>query len=343
LTEEPAQLEIKGLETEIPTRGRVVRPARGLNLSLYGGECLGIAGESGCGKTMLLLSIMRLPPGAIITAGSILFEAKDLVMLPEAKMRTIRGRRIAMVFQEPMTALNPVLSVGSQLIESITLRQHLNRKDARAQAAELLDELRIPEPTRRLKQYPHELSGGMRQRVMLAIALAAKPSLILADEPTSSLDVTVQSQIIALLTGLRRKYQLSLLFVSHDLTLLSQLCDRIAIMYLGRIVEIGITEEIVRNPQHPYTRALLGCIPPLPGEDKRRAGANRTSFREVPGELPDGSATIPGCQFHPRCPEAIARCKEHHPMLEKMTQTHSVACFVATDSEGAPADLSVDL
>lgn len=328
--EMPTVLEIKGLETEIPTRGRVVRPARGLDLSLRGGECLGVAGESGCGKTMLLLSIMRLlPPGARITDGSILFEDKDLVVLSEAEMRSIRGRRIAMVFQEPMTALNPVFTVGSQLVECIRLHQHAGRRAARDQAAELLCDLRIPDPTRRLKQHPHELSGGMRQRVILAIALASEPSVILADEPTSSLDVTVQAQIIALLAGLRPKHQLSLVFVSHDLTLLSQLCDRIAIMYLGRIVEVGTTQEIIENPQHPYTRALLACIPPLPGEDKRRAGTSRTSFQVIPGELPDGAAVIPGCQFHPRCPDATQQCRAVHPTLRRLTSTHRVVCFVA--------------
>jgi len=343
LAEESAQLEIRGLEAEIPTRGHVVRPVRGLDLSLHGGECLGVAGESGCGKTMLLLSIMRLlPPRARITAGSIVFEGKDLCTLSDAKMRTIRGRRIAMVFQEPTTALNPVLSVGSQLIESITRRQHLSRKDAGAEAAELLNDLRLYDPTRGLKRYPHELSGGMRQRVMLAIALAAKPSLILADEPTSSLDVTVQAQIMALLADLRRKYKLSVVFVSHDISLLSQLCDRIAIMYLGRIVEVGTTEEIVSKPQHPYTNALLGCIPPLPGEGMRQTGAGRALFREVPGELPDGSATIPGCQFYPRCRVAAARCRECEPKLERMTETHSVACLVARGSGCAPAS-PVDL
>ena len=325
-------LEIMGLRTEIPTRGRVVRPARGLDLSLRGGECLGIAGESGCGKTMLLLSIMRLlPPGAKIASGAILFEGNDLVKLSEAEMRAVRGRRIAMVFQEPMTALNPVFTVGSQLTESIRQHQGLDRGTARGQAAELLQNMRIPDPTQRLRQYPYELSGGMRQRVMLAMALASKPSVVLADEPTSSLDVTVQAQIVALLAGLLNKYRLSLIFVSHDLALLRQLCDRIAIMYLGRIVEVGTTEEVVMDPRHPYTRALLGCIRALPGEDNRCPGTGRTSFQEIPGELPDGSATIPGCQFHPRCQIAQPRCGMDHPKLQGTSRTHQVACFAATE------------
>ncbi|MBN2209034.1 MAG: ABC transporter ATP-binding protein [Candidatus Coatesbacteria bacterium] len=323
-------LEIKGLETEIPTRGRIVRPARGLDLSLRHGECLGIAGESGCGKTMLLLSIMRLlPPGARVSSGAILFEGEDLVNLSQAKMRSIRGRRIALVFQEPTTALNPVFTIGSQLTESIRLHDRANKKAADARAAELLSDMRITDPTRRLSQYPHELSGGMRQRVMLAIAIASKPSVVLADEPTSSLDVTVQAEIIALLAGLRARYGLSLIFVSHDLALLSQLCDRIAVMYLGRVVEAGTAEEIVASPLHPYTRALLACVPPLPGRDDHRIGASPASFQEIPGELPDGAVTIPGCQFHPRCQGALPRCRDDSPTLDSPTQTHQVACFMA--------------
>ncbi len=336
------QLEIRGLETEIPTRGRVVRPARGLDLSLRGGECLGIAGESGCGKTMLLLSIMGLlPPGARVTAGAILFEGCDLVTLSERQMRTIRGRQIAMVFQEPMTALNPVFTVSSQLTESIRQHQGLDRRTARGQAVELLQNMRMPDPTHRLDQYPHELSGGMRQRVMLAMALASKPSVVLADEPTSSLDGTVQAQIVALLAGLRNRHRLSLIFVSHDLALLRQLCDRIAIMYLGRIVEVGTTEEIIRNPGHPYTRALLGCIRTLPEEDDGRPGAGRSSFQEIPGELPDGSVAISGCQFHPRCQITRPRCGTDCPKLQNASRTHQVACFAAADGEGpgSSADL----
>ena len=323
-------LEIQDLQTEIPTRGRIVRPARGLDLSLRHGECLGVAGESGCGKTMLLLAIMRLlPPGATISAGSILFEGQDLVNLPEAKMRAIRGRRISMVFQEPTTALNPVFTIGSQLTESIRLHDSVNRKVAEARAAELLSDMRIPDPTRRLRQYPHELSGGMRQRVMLAIAIASRPSVVLADEPTSSLDVTVQAEIIALLAGLRARYGLSLIFVSHDLALLSQLCDRIAVMYLGRVVEAGTASEIIDSPLHPYTRALLACVPTLPGRDNHRVGTSPTSFQEIPGELPDGAITIPGCQFHPRCQSALPRCRDDSPTLKSTTQTHQVACFIA--------------
>ncbi|HUT03072.1 MAG TPA: ABC transporter ATP-binding protein [bacterium] len=321
-----AILEITGLQTEIPTRGRVVRPARGLDLVLPPRGSLGIAGESGCGKTMLLLAIMRLlPPGAKITAGSIMFEGQDLVKLPEARMRTIRGRRIAMVFQEPMTALNPVFTVGSQLIESIRINGRIGRKDARERAVQLLQDVRIPDPTRRLGQYPHELSGGMRQRVVLAIALAARPALVLADEPTSSLDVTIQARVITLLAELKNEFSLSLVFVSHDLALLSQLCDRIAVMYLGRVVEVGPTQEVVGAPLHPYTKALLDCIPPLPkGLPSRDAPA---VFHEIPGELPDAAKTLAGCQFQPRCPQASPDCGLASPEMHAVRPMHSVACF----------------
>ncbi|MCD6327565.1 ABC transporter ATP-binding protein [bacterium] len=333
ISHQPGLLEIRGLHTEIPARGRIVRPARGLDLTLYRNECLGVAGESGCGKTMLLLSIIRLlPRRAAITAGSIIFEEKDLVGLSASEMRAVRGRRIAMAFQEPMTALNPVLSIGSQVMESIRLHRRLTRHHAKRRAVELLADLRIPDPERRLDQYPHELSGGMRQRVMLATSIASKPSIILADEPTSSLDVTVQAQIIRLLSALQKQYQISLVFVSHDLALLSQLCHRIAIMYLGRIVEVGTAEEIVTHPRHPYTRALLECIPPLPGERPTRdtAEAKGKLFREVAGELPGPADAIPGCQFHPRCPIAIDRCGIDNPSLHRPTQTHQVACLLAS-------------
>lgn len=315
-------LEIMGLESRIKTRGAIVHPARGVSLGVGEGECLGIAGESGCGKTVLLLSIMRLmPPGGLISSGEILFEGRDLVSIRESEMRTIRGRRIAMVFQEPMTALNPVLTIGNQLIESIRRGGKHTRESARGRAIDLLQDTGIHSAAQRMQQYPHELSGGMRQRVMLAMALASGASLILADEPTSALDVTVQARIVTLLHALRSKYNLSLIFVSHDLALLSQLCDRIAIMYLGRIVEIGSADEIVTGPQHPYTEALLECAG-RSCEDGEGVG-----FKEIPGELPDGSAYIPGCQFHPRCPLAVEQCRLEKPELKSVTPTHFKACF----------------
>jgi oligopeptide transport system ATP-binding protein len=319
----PPLLEVRGLHTEFRTGAGLVRAVDGVSYTVHQGETVAVVGESGSGKSVSALSILRLiatPPGRI-TAGQILFDGSDLLALTDAEMRAIRGRDIGMVFQEPMTSLNPVLTIGRQITE--TLEQHLgaDRVVAERRAIELLEMVGIADPARRLRQYPHQLSGGMRQRVMIAVALACNPKLIIADEPTTALDVTIQAQILELMKSLTRRLGVALIIITHNLGVVARYASRVNVMYAGRIVEAGEAEAIYHRPRHPYTMALLRSVPRL--DQPRRARLD-----PVDGQPPDLTKLDGGCSFRPRCRHAVERCQVERPSLEAVGQTQQVAaCF----------------
>ena len=321
----PALLEISGLHTEFRTGAGIVRAVDGVSYSVEAGETVAIVGESGSGKSVAALSILRLipdPPGRI-SAGSVIFAGRDLLTLPESEMREIRGGEIGMIFQEPMTSLNPVLTIGRQITE--TLEQHRGLKPAVAvrRAEALLVQVGIAEAARRLKQYPHQLSGGMRQRIMIAIALACDPKLIVADEPTTALDVTIQAQILELMKALSRDRGIALIIITHNLGVVARYADRVNVMYAGRIVESGPAREIYRDPRHPYTVALLRSVPRL---DRPR----QLRLDPVEGQPPDLTRLDAGCAFRPRCRLADAACAIARPALRPAGNTgHFAACFRA--------------
>jgi oligopeptide/dipeptide ABC transporter ATP-binding protein len=319
----PPLLDVLDLRTEFRTSAGVVRAVDGVTFDVRTGETLALVGESGCGKSVTALSIMRLipvPPGRI-AGGRVLFDGRDLLALPDREMRRVRGKDIGMVFQEPMTSLNPVLTIGRQVTE--TLEHHLGMRpaQARARAAELLATVGIPEPTRRLAQYPHEFSGGMRQRVMIAIALSCRPRLVLADEPTTALDVTIQAQILELLRQLSRQFGVAMVMITHNLGVVARYADRVNVMYAGRVVERGAAVEIYARPRHPYTLGLLRSVPRL---DRPR----RARLDPIPGQPPDLARLGPGCPFRPRCPFAVERCQEMPPLAE-VEPGHLSACWRA--------------
>jgi peptide/nickel transport system ATP-binding protein len=330
-------LEIERLKTHFFTRDGIVRAVDGLSFAVHSGETVAVVGESGCGKTVTSLSIMRLiasPPGRIV-AGRIRFAGRDLLEFSEKEMRHIRGNEISMIFQEPMTSLNPVLTVGRQIAETLTLHQGLDRKTAEARAIEMLRLVNIPEPERRVRQYPHELSGGMRQRVMIAMALACNPKLMIADEPTTALDVTVQAQILDLMRRLKAKTAAAIVLITHDLGVVAEMAQRVVVMYGGKKVEEAAVETLFARPRHPYTRALLGALPRLGSSlDGRRA---RTRLAEIPGVVPSLTQAIPGCIFAPRCAHATDRCRASTPPLEEKAAGHVVACWEADRLAGADA------
>ena len=303
----PHLLEVRNLQTQFPTRAGLVRPVDGVSFYLDGGELLGLVGESGCGKSITALSVMRLiaPPGKIVS-GEILFDGKNLLSLSDREMRQIRGDDIAMIFQDPMTSLNPVFRVGEQIAEALRLHRKLSRPDARAAAIEAMQEVAIPDPARRVDDYPHQLSGGMRQRVMIAMALACNPKLLIADEPTTALDVTIQAQILELLNKLRKTRELAVLLITHDLGVVAEVADRVAVMYTGRIVEESPVEELFARPKHPYTEGLLRSVPKLTAEHVAKAERLET----IEGVVPSPTDLPPGCHFAPRCPYRLARCTE---------------------------------
>jgi oligopeptide/dipeptide ABC transporter ATP-binding protein len=284
-----------------------VRAVDGVSFYLNGGELLGLVGESGCGKSITALSVMRLiaPPGKIVS-GEILFDGKNLLSLSDREMRQIRGDDIAMIFQDPMTSLNPVFRVGEQIAEALRLHRKLSRPDARAAAIEAMQEVAIPDSARRVDDYPHQLSGGMRQRVMIAMALACNPKLLIADEPTTALDVTIQAQILELLNELRKTRELAVLLITHDLGVVAEVADRVAVMYTGRIVEESPVEELFARPKHPYTEGLLRSVPKLTAEHVAKAERLET----IEGVVPSPTDLPPGCHFAPRCPYRLARCTE---------------------------------
>jgi peptide/nickel transport system ATP-binding protein len=324
-----AVLEVKNLHTVFFTNAGLFRAVDDVSFSVGHGETLAIVGESGCGKSVTALSILRLvpnPPGRIV-GGSILFEGTDLLGLDEAKMRAIRGNRISMIFQEPMTSLNPVMTVGRQITEAVRLHRSMPAKQAWQQAVEMLRIVRIPEPEQRAREYPHQLSGGMRQRAMIAMALACRPALLIADEPTTALDVTIQAQILALMLDLQKQLGMGLILITHDLGVVAQTAQRVIVMYAGRKVEEADVETLFTDPRHPYTRGLMASIPalPTPGETNGR-------LAEIPGIVPSLTKLPAGCAFAPRCELAIARCHQEYPPLQDWGGRHLAACWRAAET-----------
>jgi oligopeptide/dipeptide ABC transporter ATP-binding protein len=314
-------LEVRNLRTNFQTSAGVVRAVDGVSWDVQEGETVALVGESGCGKSVSALSIMRLvaEPAGRIEGGEILYKGRDLLKLSEAEMQRVRGREIAMVFQEPMTSLNPVLTIGRQLTEGLEIHLGLKGAVAQARAVELLGMVGIPDPARRLAQYPHHFSGGMRQRMMIAMALACNPSLILADEPTTALDVTIQAQILELMKDLSRRLKVAMLIITHNLGVVARYADRVNVMYAGRIVEQASAREIYANPRHPYTLGLLRSVPRL--DEPRRARLD-----PIQGQPPDLTRLPPGCAFAPRCNYKVERCGEVPP-LEDVVPAHRSACW----------------
>jgi len=324
-------LEVEALRTYLFTRLGVVKAVDDVSFSLRRGETLAIVGESGCGKTMTALSLLRLipnPPGRIV-GGSIRLDGKDLVTVPEAEMRDIRGNEISMIFQEPMTSLNPVMTIGKQISETIRLHQDLSQSAAMVKAVEMLRLVRIPEPAQRVREYPHQLSGGMRQRAMIAMALACNPRVLIADEPTTALDVTIQAQILDLILDLQRKLGTAIVLITHDLGVVAETAQRVIVMYAGKKVEEAEVDPLFAAPLHPYTHGLLGSIPQLDiigGESAKTAGANGR-LQEIPGMVPALTDLPTGCSFAPRCPYADEQCRTQFPPYEEKRRGHWAACW----------------
>ncbi len=298
-------LEVKNLQTYFPARAGLVKAVDGVSFYLDEGELLGLVGESGCGKSITALSLMRLvgAPGEIV-GGEILFDGENLLKFSDERMRALRGDDIAMIFQDPMTSLNPVYPVGEQIAEALRLHRNLSRADARKAAIEAMHEVSIPDPSRRANDYPHQLSGGMRQRVMIAMALACDPKLLIADEPTTALDVTIQAQILELIDELRRTRHLAVLLITHDLGVVAEVADRVAVMYTGRIVEESPVAELFARPKHPYTEGLLRSVPKLTEAEVKKA----TRLSTIEGTVPKPTNLPPGCHFAPRCTHRLPRC-----------------------------------
>jgi peptide/nickel transport system ATP-binding protein len=327
-----ALLEIENLQTHFRTRDGVNRAVDGISFHVNEGETLAVVGESGCGKSVTAMSILRLvpePPAKI--AGSIRFQGEDLLKCSEREMRGIRGNEISMIFQEPMTSLNPVLTMGRQLGETLRLHEGLDRKTAERRAVEMLALVGIPDPRRRLREYPHQLSGGMRQRVMIAMALACNPKLLIADEPTTALDVTIQAQILDLMRDLKRRVGAAIVLITHDLGIVAEVAERVMVMYAGRKLEEAPVAKLFRAPRHPYTRGLLGAVPRLGASLSGKA----TRLAEIPGVVPSLKQRIQGCVFASRCPQATELCRELAPALEPKAQDHFAACHYAPKEAAA--------
>lgn len=316
----PDLLTVRGLTTRFRLAEGDVHAVNGIDFSVAEGETVAVVGESGCGKSVTALSLLRLilPPGTI-ASGEIIFEGQDLLRLSEDEMRRIRGNRIAMIFQEPMTSLNPVFPIGRQIAEGLIIHRGLSRHEALEEAAQLLAQVGIPSPADRLNDYPHQLSGGMRQRVMIAMALACKPRLIIADEPTTALDVTIQAQILELMDRLREENRMALMLITHDLGVVAERADRTLVMYAGRIVEEGPTHELLSSPFHPYTEGLLASLP-----QRSEPGRPLTT---IPGHVPSLLEEIPGCGFCSRCPDKQWECGQEQPQLKEITPGHRVRCW----------------
>ncbi len=315
-------LSIVDLKTYFYTDEGTARAVDGVSFEITKGKTLGLVGESGCGKSVTALSIMQLvpsPPGRI-AGGSVLLEGADLLELSEPQMRRIRGNKISMVFQEPMTSLNPVFTVGNQIIEVLRLHQRMSKRQAREKTIELLGRVKIPLPDQRIHEYPHQLSGGMKQRVMIAMALACNPVLLIADEPTTALDVTIQAQLLELLNELQEQFGMSILLITHDLGVIAGMADSVAVMYAGKIVEYASAENLFAQPKHPYTVGLFGSLPKI--------GKKRGKLAVIPGNVPNPLYFPPGCRFHPRCPHAMDICREKVPPLVDLNHGHEAACYL---------------
>ena len=320
-------IRVKDLKTYFFTHEGTVKAVDGINLKVNKGETLGLVGESGCGKSVTALSIMRLipsPPGKIV-GGEIHFEGKNLLDLDEKEMRKIRGRKISMIFQEPMTSLDPMFTIGDEIAEVIRLHQGLKKNEARKKAIESLKTVGMPDPEKRINEYPHELSGGMRQRAMIAMALSCNPTLLIADEPTTALDVTIQAQILRLIDELRKKFSTSVLLITHDLGVIAETCDNVAVMYAGHIVEYTDVNTLFRSPLHPYTKGLMKSIPRLDIDTKR--------LETIKGLVPNLLDIVSGCPFHPRCDYCTKRCTEDLPKLIDVKNNHLVRCHLVGDSK----------
>ena len=322
-------LDVKNLKTVFFTNSGLFKAVDDVSFNVRRGETLAIVGESGCGKSVSALSIMRLvpdPPGKIV-GGSVMLEGKDLLALDEEAMRDIRGNRMSMIFQEPMTSLNPVMRIGDQITEALRLHQNMTAKQAWARAVEMLKLVRIPEAERRAREYPHQLSGGMRQRAMIAMAIACNPKLLIADEPTTALDVTIQAQILALIVDLQKELGTGLILITHDLGVVAQTAQRVIVMYAGKKVEEASVDDLFADPRHPYTRGLMASMPAVIS-----LGA-KTDVRltEIPGMVPSLTNLPPGCAFAPRCPLAIDRCQQEYPPLQDFGGHHRAACWRAAE------------
>jgi len=325
MTDAP-MLAVRGLSTQFRIGGVWRAATRNISFDLYENQTIALVGESGCGKSITCQTILGLlPPGVARTEGSILYQGRELVGLSDAEMETVRGKEIAMIFQEPMTALNPVMPVGEQIAEAILVHRRCSRSEAKAEAIDFMDRVRIPAAARRYKDYPHQFSGGMRQRIVIAMAMACRPKVLLADEPTTALDVTIQAQILAELRDLCTNFKMSMVFITHSLGVVAAIADRVAVMYAGEIVEIGSVEEIFRAPLHPYTQALFQAIP--------RVDESAEDLRAIPGQVPSISAFPTGCRFAPRCPLRRDACDLHPPRLAATdpASRHAVACYLHHD------------
>ena len=314
-------LEVRSLSVQFITDEGVVRAIENVSFEIYPGEILSLVGESGCGKSVTALTLLRLiptPPGKI-ASGQILFKGKDLLSLKEEEMEKVRGNEISMIFQEPMTSLNPVFTIGDQIMEALILHQGMDKKEARGRAIEMLDRVKIPSPETRVDAYPHQLSGGMRQRAMIAMALSCQPDLLIADEPTTALDVTIQAEVLHLLKEIQREMGMTVMLITHDLGVVAEIADRVAVMYAGRIMEYGPIEAIFQQVRNPYTKGLLSSIPQLE-EKKKRLFA-------IPGQVADAMALPVGCKFHPRCYLMIEDCKKEEPPLFQVNGDHYSRCI----------------
>jgi oligopeptide transport system ATP-binding protein len=318
-------VEIRNLKTHFYTEDGISPAVDGVDLYIGRGETLAVVGESGCGKSVTSLSIMRLvpdPPGRIVD-GEILFEGRDLLKIGESEMRKIRGNAISMIFQEPMTSLNPIYTIGEQIVETITEHQRLSKKESLDKAVEMLRLVGIPLPDKRVSEYPHQLSGGMRQRVMIAMALSCNPKLLIADEPTTALDVTIQAQILELMRKLKQDLGMAIMLITHDLGVVAEMAKRVVVMYAGKVIEEGDVFSIFRHPLHPYTEGLLQSVP--------RLDSTRENLHVINGVVPNPLKLPAGCRFSPRCPYAFDKCREKQPPLEQLAPGRYVACFLGAD------------
>jgi peptide/nickel transport system ATP-binding protein len=324
-----ALLEIRDLKTYFRTEDGIAKAVDGVSYPLYPGETLGIVGESGCGKSVTAMSILRLipmPPG-LFAGGQILFEGKDLLQISEAEMRKIRGHRISMIFQEPMTSLNPVYTVGDQIMESILLHQKKSKSEARALTIQMLKLVGIPSPETRIDEYPHQMSGGMKQRMMIAMALVCNPVLLIADEPTTALDVTIQAQILELLKRLQKELGMAILLITHDLAVVAETANHVGVMYAGKLVEYADVKTLFKNPKHPYTVGLFHSIPQL--------GQKKDKLETIPGMVPSALDFPSGCKFRNRCPHVFQKCIDQEPPLKEIEKAHTVSCWLFESSSSS--------